>query len=183
MKKELFLLVACVLLLLTGCVKGSEMPLEQKESITPEEQLSSEQKPSSVPNVEASSAMETVTIKDKTYYMIDNEDDLRAIGNAYPLSGYYLLNHDITLSGEWTPIGDEANPFTGKFVGNGCIIYGLTVTKTSDKIGFFGACNGAKIQNVILEDVTIDPSVSFPLIGVSVNTEVTDCTIKMVTKS
>ena len=39
----------------------------------------------------------------------------------------------------WTPIGDNSNPFTGSFDGNGYTISGLYFNNTADYVGLFGA--------------------------------------------
>lgn len=39
---------------------------------------------------------------------------------------------------EWTPIGNEKNPFEATFDGNGHTIYGLYINKTEDAQGLFG---------------------------------------------
>ena len=57
---------------------------------------------------------------------ITDEAGLKAIANG--LSGDYVLAADITLTGQWTPLGTEASPFTGTFDGGGHSIKGLTVT-------------------------------------------------------
>ena len=57
------------------------------------------------------------------------------------LSGHYILANDIDLSGvSFTPIGNEAAPFTGTFDGNGHTIRSLTLTKAGRNIGLFGYC-------------------------------------------
>lgn len=65
---------------------------------------------------------------------------LAAISND--LAGHYVLAADITLSGEWTPIGNSGAPFTGTFDGNGHSIKGLTITGDNNGVGLFGQVNG-----------------------------------------
>ncbi|MDE6086059.1 MAG: hypothetical protein K2G40_06630, partial [Muribaculaceae bacterium] len=57
---------------------------------------------------------------------IGSAADLAAIGKD--LSGEYELTADITLEGEWLPIGNTADPFTGTLDGKGYTIKGLSVT-------------------------------------------------------
>ncbi len=76
---------------------------------------------------------------------ISDEAGLKAI--ADDLSGEYVLTSDITLSGEWTPIGTSAESFTGTFDGAGHTIYGLKVGGGTDK-GLFGYATNATIKNV-----------------------------------
>lgn len=77
---------------------------------------------------------------------ISDEAGLKAIAND--LTGEYVLTQDITLSGEWAPIGTQAAPFEGTLDGNGHSIKGLTVTSGIDNQGFFSFTKGATIQNV-----------------------------------
>ena len=67
----------------------------------------------------------------KTLTYIYTAEDLQKIGKdeKYPLSGSYILMNDIDLSGisNWTPIGDESNPFTGKLLGAGFTISGMQI--------------------------------------------------------
>ncbi|MDR1961305.1 MAG: hypothetical protein LBQ16_03390, partial [Gracilibacteraceae bacterium] len=77
------------------------------------------------------------------------------------LSGSYVLGADIDLSdfsgGEWTPIGDEDNPFAGILDGQGQVIRNLRIT--GDKYeynGLFGFIDDGQIQNVGMENTHID---------------------------
>ncbi len=60
------------------------------------------------------------------------------------------LTADITLSGEWTPIGNAQNPFDGHFDGQGHSISGLEITKFNTYIGLFGNMKQGSIKNVEL---------------------------------
>ncbi len=123
----------------------------------------------------AGPVLETTAVDNEEYYLLTTEEDLQAIGKQYPLSGNYILGHDITLSDEWTPIGSPDEPFTGIFDGNGHIIYNLTVTKKTDHMGFFGAAEGAVVKNVILKNANL---VSFfPVVYYAKDTEITGCSI------
>ena len=80
---------------------------------------------------------------------INTEEDLKKINQD--MDGDFVLNGDITLTSDWTPLGmdgDSMKPFTGTFDGKGHTISGLNVSK-SDKIsvGLF-AINSGTIQNV-----------------------------------
>ena len=76
---------------------------------------------------------------------ISDENGLKAI--AEDLAGEYVLTDDITLTGEWDPIGTSADPFTGTFDGAGHTIYGLKVGGGTDK-GLFAYAVDATIKNV-----------------------------------
>lgn len=78
---------------------------------------------------------------------INDEAGLRAIAND--LAGDYVLTADITLTGDWIPIGDDDNRFTGVIDGNGKTIYGLNFRNSSlNGAGFIGVANGATIKNL-----------------------------------
>ena len=77
---------------------------------------------------------------------ITDEAGLKAIAND--LSGKYVLANDISLSGEWTPLGTENEPFTGTLDGAGHTIKGLSITSGADNVGFFGFTEGATVKNV-----------------------------------
>ncbi len=76
------------------------------------------------------------------------------------------LTKDITLSGEWTPIGNGSrsgssftgNSFQGTFDGNWCFIDGLEITTITgdDAAGLFGIVAGGTIANVFLRNVNIN---------------------------
>ena len=67
------------------------------------------------------------------------------------------LDTDLTLTGEWTPIGTESQPYTGTFNGKDKTITGLTVNQEGTNyvglIGYLGS--GGKVQNVTLTDVSV----------------------------
>lgn len=118
-------------------------------------------------------ALETTTVDGQEYYLLTTEEDLCAIGEAYPLSANYMLANDITMSGEWTPIGSSKNPFTGIFDGNGYTIDSLTAAPEAN--GFFGVTKDAVIRNVVLENATFDGF--FPMVHHSSGTEIEGCSI------
>ena len=93
---------------------------------------------------------------------INSEEDLKKIGQN--MDGDFVLNDDITLTSDWTPLGmdgDSTKPFTGTFDGQGHTISGLNVSK-SDKIsvGLF-AVNSGTIQdvNIVAEEILGSSSV------------------------
>ncbi len=64
---------------------------------------------------------------------------------------------DLSSSGElWTPLGDNANPFTGTFDGSDDVISGESLVSSSgDDSGLFGFVEKASIENVKLQDEKI----------------------------
>lgn len=85
---------------------------------------------------------------------ITDEAGLKAIANN--LDGNYILMNDIVLTEDWIPIGNDNNPFTGIFDGNGKIIKNLKYNKAdADRVGLFGLAEVAIIKRVGLENVSI----------------------------
>lgn len=103
-------------------------------------------------------------------YTVDNEKGLKNLAklvNNGETNINITLTGDITLTGEWTPIGNNDNSYTGTFDGNGKTITGLTV-KGSDHqyAGLFGYIGtGGKVMNVKLEGVQITNDASWGCAG------------------
>lgn len=68
------------------------------------------------------------------------------------------LTGNITLTGDWTPIGNYEQKYTGTFDGNGKTITGLTIDQKETSflglIGYLGS--GGKVQNLTLENVNLN---------------------------
>lgn len=105
-------------------------------------------------------------------YLIEDLDDLKAFrdavngGNDYT-GKYVKLAADITLSGEWTPIGTgqrsgsgySGHPFKGTFDGGDKTISGLTITTTGGAdyaLGLFGIVDDGTVKNIKLTNVNIN---------------------------
>lgn len=104
------------------------------------------------------------------FYLISTADELRlfaAIVNGTDgmtqntaangrLTADILLNNtegwenwgSTAPANSWTPIGSNANPFTGTFDGQGHTVSGIFVNSSNNCQGFFGATNGATIINL-----------------------------------
>jgi hypothetical protein len=83
---------------------------------------------------------------------IRTAEELAAIKDN--LDGQYALANNITVTGEWTPIGTEITPFTGKLYGNGHIITfnsNSSINSETNYIGLFGYA-----QNAVIRDFTFD---------------------------
>lgn len=106
--------------------------------------------------IDEGNAYPTLKVFHKTAsYEIATAEQLKAI--AVDLSATYTLTADITLTGQWTPLGTEAAPFTGVFDGNGKTITGLTYTSTAtNKAAFFAVTDGATIKNLGIEHAAIN---------------------------
>ena len=84
----------------------------------------------------------TITVVDKGYtddgngnYTVTSADGLKNVAKLVNEEGKtdidITLTSDITLTGEWTPIGTYDKPYTGTFNGGGHTITGLTITTNS----------------------------------------------------
>lgn len=109
-----------------------------------------------------------VEIKDYSPTKITTVEQLQNID----LDGNYVLGGDLEINAStWTPIGTQAEPFTGTFDGNGSE-YTITWTGTgtgSSYYGIFGSSSGV-IANVKAEgDLTLTGSGSYvsPIVGYS----------------
>lgn len=163
-KKQLALMLAALMLsasALTAC--KNDDPNDDFDPDTPGDDFSG-----SIGKDDETDDKEPATPVDEgdenaTYY-ISNADELMAMKRK----GTYILTADIDITGkEWTPVGTFSAPFVGTFDGKGFTVKGLTVTKDSEGTGecisytytysgLFGFADGAKIQNLKLEDVNIN---------------------------
>lgn len=87
---------------------------------------------------------------------VSDLEDLQSATDSPSLD--YVLNNDINASGEeLEPIGDEEEPFTGTFDGNGYTVSGLTLNRTDEEnVGLFGYVgSGGTVTNLNVEDVDI----------------------------
>lgn len=117
-------------------------------------------------------------------YTVDNEKGLRNLAKLVNSNGgktliNITLTGDITLTGEWTPIGNYENRYTGTFDGNGHTITGLTVNqKERGNVGLIGYLgSGGKVQNLTLENVNLNGNLYVGgVVGYSNNGTVTACT-------
>ena len=98
------------------------------------------------------------TIEGDGSYTVTTDDGLKAvadIANSGSLDINITLDKDITLTGEWTPIGTSfGNSYTGTFDGNGKTITGLTVTGSDRYTGLFGFIKST-VKNVVLTEINI----------------------------
>lgn len=104
--------------------------------------------------------------KENPYY-ISTPAQLNQIGktleegeNPYTLNSCYeiVANLDMSEVGEnWTPIGNEANPFTGTINGNGYAIYNLNISNSpSNNLGLISNIGlGGSVSNIKFDNVKI----------------------------
>lgn len=88
-------------------------------------------------------------------YMITNQWELNRV--RYQPDKHYRMMNNITLSGNWAPIGNcRANAFTGSFDGNGHTIYGMILNGNASLYnGLFGYVDGGEIYNLTLSDAVV----------------------------
>ena len=93
------------------------------------------------------------------------------------------LTKDITLSGDWTPIGSDGKPFKGTFDGQGKTISNVSINGDYTYQGLFGYTSGATIKNL---NVAGEFSSTFSskgevyagvLVGYGVNTTISNCEV------
>ena len=129
-------------------------------------------------NPEAGSFYNITLNKDKGYtvsedgktYTVYTADGLLAWNKAVQndLTLNCTLTADITLTGEWTPIGtDYRNSYTGTFDGGNHTISGLTVKGSDEYAGLFGYIgkDGGTVKNVVLKDVQITSNNQYANVG------------------
>lgn len=90
----------------------------------------------------------------------------------------FYLDNDVDMSSvaDFAGIGNSTYAFDAKFYGNGHVIKNLKMTSTDENTGLFNVTNGAIIQDVGLEGVTISGAADVgALIGEATNTTVNNC--------
>lgn len=104
-------------------------------------------------------------------YTVDNEKGLKNLAklvNNGAIDINITLTADITLRGEWTPIGiDDKHQYIGTFDGGNHTISGLTVTGSDEYAGLFGYIgkDGGTVKNVVLENVQITSDYQYGYVG------------------
>jgi len=90
-------------------------------------------------------------------FIVGSAASLEKIGTGdWTLSAHYRQTVNITLSGEWTPIGNMADAFQGVYDGAGFSINNLSVSADTHFQGFFGFIGkDGVVRNVALRNVNI----------------------------
>jgi hypothetical protein len=102
---------------------------------------------------------------DSSPYEISTIEQLGYVNDM--LDYAYVLTNDLSLpeNSNWTPIGDQHNPFTGTFDGQDYVISNLIIDgEDLEYQGLFGN-NAGVIKNIGVEDVNINVSGSGMYIG------------------
>ena len=111
------------------------------------------------------------TIEGDGSYTVTTADGLKNVAKLVNEEGKtdinITLDTDLTLTGEWTPIGIDYNhQYTGTFDGGGHTITGLAVTGSDQYAGLFGRIgSGGTVKNVTLKDVKIESNHSSGNVG------------------
>ena len=100
------------------------------------------------------------TIESDGSYTVNNEKGLKNIAslvNGGETDINITLDTDLTLTGEWTPIGTYDNPYTGTFNGKDKTITGLTVKQEgTNYVGLFGRIgSGGTVKDVTLTKASV----------------------------
>ena len=93
-------------------------------------------------------------------FIVNDETTLKKVGSGtdgWELSSYYRQTANITLTGNWTPIGNSTTRFTGTYDGGGYSITNLAIPSAiADHEGMFGYIgNVGVVKNVTLINVSI----------------------------
>ena len=76
--------------------------------------------------------------------------------NAAKDGGTVELLKNVTLTGNWTTVGTETEPFKGTFDGKGYTITGLTIpTSDNEYMGLIGILDGGTVKNVKFASVSV----------------------------
>lgn len=115
-------------------------------------------------------------------YLIKNKKDIIELRNQINSGDneyngiYFELTNDITLTGEWTPIGTDDFQFKGHLDGRNHGVRNVNITSTSDFVGFFTQLSDAEITNFrILSGQIKGDSIVGGLVGLAKNTTITNC--------
>ena len=105
------------------------------------------------------------TIEGDGSYTVTTADGLKNVAKLVNEEGKtdinITLDTDLTLTGEWTPIGTESQPYTGTFNGKDKTITELKITGSNDYVGLFGRIgSGGAVKNVILTEVNVTAGTS-----------------------
>ena len=99
-------------------------------------------------------------VKNGATYITSQEEFLKIFqGEDFDPNGNYILGCDIDLKNiDWKPVGNEQDPFSGIFNGNGYSINNLTINldeSNAENVGFFGITANAEIKNITFNNASV----------------------------
>lgn len=150
---------------LTDDVQATQVTLQAAKSIVQEQDAARSTTPGVLRAASPSAASPGYVLhapQTENRWAIRNAEGLAAVKNN--LSGSYSLEADLTLNGNYTPIGDDNGAFTGNFDGNFHTISGIKVSGGTYG-GLFGLTSGATIQNVGVKSGTINAQYVGGIVG------------------
>ena len=95
-------------------------------------------------------------------FLVYHQGHLSQLNNMTPinyLTGNYFFKQmdDITLTGDWTPIGDYyTNHFYGNYNGNNKVISNIKIIGDSSGCGLFSYIENGSVTNLIIRDSLMD---------------------------
>ncbi len=115
--------------------------------------------------------------------LLSSKDDLIALSNTPKFwdNKSIALSSNIDLSDikNWTPIGNESNPFSSKFNGNGYCISNINVESNSNNQGLFGYIKDSNINNVKITGAYIKgKNQAGILAGIAKNSNINRCSVQ-----
>lgn len=118
--------------------------------------------------------LEGLGTKEKPY-VVKTYDDLKQVSQN--LSACYVLNNDIELDGEFEPIGNQFEPFTGTFDGAGHTLIGLTITTHTQYVGLF-SFNCGTVKNLHIKNANIFATAYVGIIAGANSGKIENCTVE-----
>ncbi len=97
-----------------------------------------------------------VTVLDGTPaspYPLATQADLELV--RYNLSSSFYLTQNISLTGQWTPVGNDVTPYMGTFDGRDKTIGALSVNTAGRYAGLFGYIKNAAVKNLTVTGGTV----------------------------
>lgn len=98
-------------------------------------------------------------------YDVDGLVNFRDAVNAGSTTLNAVQMANITLTGNWTPIGTSTQKYTGTYNGSAYTITGMEITGDHSFAGFFGYVSNATLANIHLVDVNVTSTNNRAIMG------------------